>query len=154
MPGYVLMSPIAKMPGTLVWNFSVSTGSAFFSSAMFHWAIGPSFALGVGYTVVLYQVARWHRPPLGLVGLGAEIAIEGLVFLGLGWVLATTPGVRDSFRSRFGMLLTPASRLLDRLARPFRGARSGDETSGDEDEERAEVVPSSGGGTGRGGLGA
>ena len=37
------MSPTAKMPGTLVWNFSVSTLSAFFSSSMPHSAMGPSF---------------------------------------------------------------------------------------------------------------
>ncbi len=37
------MSPIAKMPGTLVWNFAVSTLIAFFSSSKPHSAIGPSF---------------------------------------------------------------------------------------------------------------
>src|SRR5216110_3846165 len=37
------MSPTAKTPGRLVWNFSVSTLSAFFSSASPHSAIGPSF---------------------------------------------------------------------------------------------------------------
>ena len=36
------MSPTAKMPGTLVWNFSVSTWICFFSSARPHSAIGPS----------------------------------------------------------------------------------------------------------------
>src|SRR4030088_2164516 len=37
------MSPTANTPGRLVWNFSVSTVSAFFSSANPHSAIGPSF---------------------------------------------------------------------------------------------------------------
>ena len=37
------MSPMAKMPGTLVWNFAVSTLIAFLSSSKPHSAIGPSF---------------------------------------------------------------------------------------------------------------
>jgi hypothetical protein len=33
----------ANTPGRLVWNFSVSTLRAFFSSSRFHSAMGPSF---------------------------------------------------------------------------------------------------------------
>ena len=39
----VLMSPTAKMPGTLVWNFSVSTLDAACSMSSPQSAIGPSF---------------------------------------------------------------------------------------------------------------
>ena len=35
------MSPTAKMPGSLVWNFSVSTGNCLRSSARPQSAIGP-----------------------------------------------------------------------------------------------------------------
>ena len=39
------MSPTANTPGTLVWNFSVSTLSAFFSSARPQSAIGSELGM-------------------------------------------------------------------------------------------------------------
>ena len=39
------MSPMAKMPGSLVWNFSVSTTSCLRSSASCQSAMGPSLGL-------------------------------------------------------------------------------------------------------------
>ena len=63
------MSPIAKIPGTLVWNFSVSTFSALRSSARPHSATGPSFGCRPKKAIKV-DTARFQTSIPGIFAIG------------------------------------------------------------------------------------
>lgn len=72
-------------------------------------AVVVPVAIGVVFVYGLWAVALAHLPPFGWVGLGAEMALAAIGFLGLSAVVVLTPEQRRHWRARLEGVL-PRSR--------------------------------------------
>jgi len=91
------MISICWMPFLLKRIFGTPTNSLL-------WAFTKPLGLGIPYAVGLGWISRNHQP-WGWIGLGAEMAIAALLYLGLAWFIVLESRERDLWYGRIKPML-------------------------------------------------
>jgi len=68
------------------------------------WAFIKPLGLGIPYAIAMGWISRSHQP-WGWIGLGAEMAIAALLYLGLAWFIVLESRERDLWYGRIKPML-------------------------------------------------
>jgi len=104
LPGPVLGTTIAMILVSLWWYPLLLAKIFGIAPRALAVAMGKPLLLGLPFGMGIWQLAHSHNPA-GWLGLGAEMALAGMLFLSLAWMLVFNAADQQLWRERVGMML-------------------------------------------------